>query len=145
MPERIDLDPLEAKAKAATPGPWMLDGMGEDEPEINYWAHRFIGTAEPNESGSHEVVATSEDGHGPNAEYIAAAHPAVILALVSELRTARAAIAACVPVLEQARSDIVQIEGEWGGSRGWDALVAAGDEDAVAVVKAEALIAELGS
>ena len=86
MPDPIDLEALEAKAKAATAGPWMLDGMGEDEPEINYWAHLFIGTAEPNESGSHEVIATSEDKHGPNAEYIAAAHPGVVLALIAELR-----------------------------------------------------------
>ena len=92
MPDPIDLEALEAKAKAATAGPWMLDGMGEDEPEINYWAHLFIGTAEPNESGSHEVIATSEDKHGPNGEFIAAAHPAVVLALITELRTARATI-----------------------------------------------------
>lgn len=86
--DALDLDALEAKAKAATPGPWMLDGMGEDEPEVNYWAHRFVGTAEPNEAGSHEIIATSEDGHGPNAEYIAAADPKTILAMIAALRAA---------------------------------------------------------
>lgn len=87
MPD-LDLDALEATARAATPGPWMLDGMGEDEPEINYWAHRFIGTAEPNESGSNEIIATSEDGHGPNAEYIAAFDPPTVLALIARIREA---------------------------------------------------------
>lgn len=90
--DALDLEALEAKAKAATPGPWMLDGMGEDEPAINYWAHRFIGTAEPNETGSHEIIATSEDGHGPNAEYIAAADPKTVLALIAALRAASAVI-----------------------------------------------------
>lgn len=68
----------------------MLDGMGEDEPEINYWAHRFIGTAEPNESGSNEIIATSEDGHGPNAEYIAALDPTTTLALIARIRETEA-------------------------------------------------------
>lgn len=76
---------LREKAEKATPGPWMLDGMGEDEPQLNYWAHRFIGTANPNESGYHEVIATSEDGHGRNAEYIAAVSPDVVLGLLDEV------------------------------------------------------------
>lgn len=84
--DALDLDSLEAAAKSATPGPWMLDGMGEDEPEINYWAHRFIGTANPNDSGSHEIIATSEDGHGPNAAFIAAADPRTVLALIAIAR-----------------------------------------------------------
>lgn len=87
-----DINELEALARKATPGPWMLDGMGEDEPEINYWAHRFIGTAEPNESGTHEIIATSEDGHGANAEYIAAADPPTVLALIADLRRAQECI-----------------------------------------------------
>lgn len=106
MPE-IDLDALEATARAATPGPWMLDGMGEDEPEINYWAHRFIGTAEPNESGSHEIIATSEDGHGPNAEHIAAFDPTTALALIARLREAEA-------VIEEASTAIGKVN-EWDG------------------------------
>jgi len=84
----IDLDALEATARAATPGPWELDGMGEDEPEINYWAHLFIGTVNPNESGSHEIIATSEDRHGPNAKHIAAFDPPTVLTLITRLREA---------------------------------------------------------
>ncbi|KTR95376.1 hypothetical protein NS220_06140 [Microbacterium testaceum] len=76
-----DLSALEAKARAATPGPWVLDGMGEDEPEVNYWAHRFIGAVD-----GPDIIATSEDGHGPNAEYIAAASPDVVLALIERAR-----------------------------------------------------------
>jgi hypothetical protein len=79
--EALDLDVLEAKARAATPGPWMLDGMGKDEPEVNYWAHRFIGALD-----GPDIIATSEDGHGPNAEYIAAASPDVVLALIDRVR-----------------------------------------------------------
>lgn len=86
--EALDLDALEALARAATTGPWILDGMGEDEPEINYWAHRFIGTDLPQADGMHQIIATSEDGHGPNAEYIAAADPQTVLALITALRAA---------------------------------------------------------
>lgn len=76
---------LRALAEKATAGPWMLDATGEDEPQINYWAHRFIGTAGPDADGYHWVVATSDDGHGPNAEYIAAASPDVVLGLLDEV------------------------------------------------------------
>jgi len=80
---------LRAKAEAATPGPWVLDQDGVDEPNVNYWGRRFIGTAHPDEHGFHNVIADTEDGHGRNAQYIAAASPDVVLGLLDEIARLR--------------------------------------------------------
>ena len=64
-----ELNELEEKAKAATPGPWDSGGV-----EV------FLGGWNP-----HIAMCNSED----NAEYIAAANPAVILELITELKQAR--------------------------------------------------------
>ena len=75
----IDLDALEALAKAATPGPW------EDDMLYN--------VRESNDSKCVVVVTKTctERFPTPNdAAYIAAANPAVVLELVAELRKTRA-------------------------------------------------------
>ena len=75
----IDLDDLERKAKAATPGKWSwgeaehaLWGDGEYEAVIDSGRHR-----------SHSGLKDND------AEFIAAASPAVVLELVAELRKLR--------------------------------------------------------
>jgi hypothetical protein len=78
----------------------------------------------------------------PDAEYIAAAHPAVVLTLIAELREARAVINACRPVVDQARHHIAQIEGEFGVCRDWDEMLAAGDDEVMAVQAALDLLAK---
>lgn len=134
MPDPIDIDALEALANTATPGPWT--------PHETVQADNFVTAGGGWLTGTIVCGPTYEKR---NVQYIAAAHPDVVLALVSEIRKAREAIAACTTVLEYAESDIVRIESEWGSCRGWEALVADGDLGALAVVKANALIAELGS
>lgn len=116
----VDLDKLEALAKAATPGPWTvrLDGTCSGT-----WPH--IDAAEPDEYGdpvtvaelptSHvETSAARESGEMPgsyeekphrfepidgapslvDAAYIAAANPITVLALIAQARAAAPVITA---------------------------------------------------
>lgn len=68
-----DQTELRRLLEEATPGPWEFDSFGEDEPEVNAWAHRFIGNTIPDENGHYQIIATTEDGHGPNADLIVTA------------------------------------------------------------------------
>ena len=75
----IDLDALEATAKAATPGPWRHPGralvvsrMSEDEPLVC------------------DCISEQFAQAPKNAAYIAAANPAVVLALIATVRQAQA-------------------------------------------------------
>lgn len=72
----IDLDELERLAKAATPGPWYAG-------EKNRWQlhdGRFIRTSHDH-SGTAMVVSG-----GGDADFIAAANPETVLALVERVR-----------------------------------------------------------
>ena len=73
----IDLDKLEALAKAATPGPWSADGRDDLIGPIGSSLIR-------GEHGCEGYFAMDED-----AEYCAAANPATILALIAEVRASR--------------------------------------------------------
>jgi hypothetical protein len=81
-----DLDALSALAEAATPGPWKA----RTHPEMRVWSkqdgreYRYVAFgSKPDE----------EDGTGPLdralADYIAAASPDVVLALIAEVRSLR--------------------------------------------------------
>ena len=82
----IDINDIERKAKAATPGPWSADtgepgdavvwGPGEDNLITN------IGPSRVNQCW------VAFDGEKEDCEFIAAANPAAVLALVSLLREA---------------------------------------------------------
>ena len=104
----LDLDELEAKAKAATPGPWER-----------------ISSAVFLEDSPHDIahVKWIEDG-----EFIAAANPKAILALIRELREARAAVAAereaCAAQIQgwntamtDKLADAIRARGEKGGEK----------------------------
>lgn len=69
----LDLDDLEAKAKAATPGPWEYSLAFEE--------------VTPSTSGAPVAYTTADE----NGEFIAATNPATVLWLIRELREARAA------------------------------------------------------
>jgi hypothetical protein len=88
------LDDLEAKAKAATSGPWRTDG---------YSILRYSdGIAASQSNGSPEICNVLLDGdYDPktrheralhNAAYIAAANPATVLELIAELRNTKKAL-----------------------------------------------------
>ncbi|AYN94385.1 hypothetical protein EAW52_10645 [Pseudomonas sp. LTJR-52] len=89
----IDIDGLIELAKKATFGPWRRKGYGEIIAESG----RLIARSE-------EITA--------NAEYIAAANPAVILALCERLREAESAMKLSLKLLQDGEVDsaIDQIE-----------------------------------
>ena len=79
-----DLSTLESLARAATPGPWTAERDGSN--------HR--GKVYERSASGVEMIATvycgAFDGHGyATSEYIAAAHPGAVLALIEEVRTLR--------------------------------------------------------
>lgn len=85
----LNLNELERLAKAATPGPWHSPGMGEVHDDANdcvivdvCW--REEGSLPDDSVGN----GTQED-----ADFIAAANPAVVLELVRRLREAEARVA----------------------------------------------------
>lgn len=73
MTQPLDLDALEALAKAASPGPWRL-------------MHGDVFTACDVDD---DALYIAGDAFGPNATYIAAASPDVVLALIAEVRRLR--------------------------------------------------------
>lgn len=79
----IDLDQLEQAAKQATPGPWkaeiFLIRRGTTV-RHSVWSNVLVATAE----------SKSVDDGGHDAQFIAAANPAVTLALIARLRAAEA-------------------------------------------------------
>jgi len=94
-----ELDALEAAAKAATPGPWIVHEkypqwvVEDSEPPRRHIllpikrkvTHHTLGTCDT-EFGWGEATS--------NAAYIAAANPAAILELIAELRTTKASLKA---------------------------------------------------
>lgn len=75
-----DLDRLETLAKAATPGPWVMD----DDQQTSYPVVRT------NEGIAIAGCPTNRLTRGRiNTEFIAAADPQTVLALIAELRAAR--------------------------------------------------------
>lgn len=85
----IDIDKLERKAKAATPGPWSkfdknsviaVLRAASDRPVINWTGFDRDGTP--------------RKVHRANAAYISAANPAAVLELIGEVRRLRAELAA---------------------------------------------------
>lgn len=82
----VDLDDLESKARAATPGPWNT-GSGE------HWS-RDVRCRDPGLTAGGQGVAWCGAEHGhEDAAYIAAAHPGVVLILIERVRAAEAEIA----------------------------------------------------
>ena len=86
----IDLDALDALARNATPGPWShdpedgrVDRLEDDEGEIVV-AGQVIGTFWPHGGPTRQLLLESAD-----AEYIAAADPSTVLALIADLRRAQ--------------------------------------------------------
>ena len=77
----LDLDDLERKAREATPGPWRVDGY---DCETGQHA-AVVRSAAPDEQWDPVPQPIAEC----DAEYIAAANPATVLALCAEVRRLR--------------------------------------------------------
>jgi hypothetical protein len=86
--ERIDLDDLERKARRAEPGPWS----GHGDPS-------FVVTAE----GVHvcDTYTHAGDRDLANVEYIAAAGPDVVIALIARIRDLETATNSLLEILHE--------------------------------------------
>lgn len=100
----IDLDYLEALAKAATPGPWR-NAAGYKIEVVSTGAH--CASAWERYTYEPDKKITSEKAQA-NAAFIAAVNPAVVFELVAELRAEREKYTNAV----KAYKAVVQ-EGEW--------------------------------
>lgn len=86
-----DLTQLEALARAATPGEWIVDDPNDHLFGVmKEGVLHYLGTASPS---SFSVSPTSDEQEAANAAYIAAANPAAILALIERVRVAEAQVA----------------------------------------------------
>jgi len=94
----LDLDDLESKAKAATPGPWNVF-VCDDGKQWTGWPLCISATNVLNSNGDERVIVrtggfypyewdngTSQDEANANAAHIAAASPATTLALIAHIR-----------------------------------------------------------
>lgn len=84
------LEQLEAIAKAATPGPWIVDHVDVTD--------RLIITDE--QSGYVADIATDEDESLPDAKFITAFHPARALRLLALVQEAKLAVQSLKGLLE---------------------------------------------
>lgn len=90
MPEEtlIDLESLEQKARAASPGPWVVHADGMEFGSSDRSTNPGIDTADG------QVVCWWGTGlcgipQKPDAEFIASANPETVLAMVEEIRSLR--------------------------------------------------------
>lgn len=104
----INLDELEAKARAATPGPWELDQTIVHDKVYSINGVKVIGDARVSTQHNHgvrsytELVCTPHLGakstddieHIKNMEHIAAANPDTVLKLIAAMRVYREALRA---------------------------------------------------
>lgn len=90
-PPIYDADELRAKAEAATPGPWVDDGNGIGKAHHREpWHEQVVGLETVGSPYmEHETLVLRE----ADREFIAAANPAVVLALLDELKATRAQLA----------------------------------------------------
>lgn len=86
----IDLDELEAKAKAATPGPWYADEHLDTELLCNEVGETIPGWQFYNADNWPLGAIWSDMGPeitaAPNVAFIAAANPTAVLALIVRIR-----------------------------------------------------------
>lgn len=105
----IDIDGLIELAKKATPGPWLIDGnlvyaLSESGANV-FWLGVNPGYKSKDERTSLDEILA-------NIQHIAAANPAVILALCERLREAESAMKLSLKLLQEGEVDsaIDQIE-----------------------------------
>jgi hypothetical protein len=101
----IDLDAIEARAKAATPGPWEASEAASDA---------IIAPAQPlhydEEARDYGGPIIGESMHLADRDHIAGLDPQTVLALVAELRAAR-------EVVDKARLVLAPSSGDDMGNR----------------------------
>jgi hypothetical protein len=95
----IDLDAIEAAAKAATPGPWTACAWAGAD-----WPERRVTVGSEFPAGTREAIAMNTR-YAPRPRedmaYIAAMNPTTALALVEEVRRLRELEASIMAVVEK--------------------------------------------
>lgn len=88
-----DLTALRALAEKATPGPWEAFEDSDEHlagcPPTMEW---LVTATDPGEEFYEEIINWGNRGRREDAEFIAAANPSVVLALLDRLERAEAAI-----------------------------------------------------
>ena len=85
--EKIDMDRIEALAKAATPGPYEADPLGTVG-SVDLASGFPLAQCFQLQAGSGKVVAADNEQRRHNARFFAARDPATVLALVARARRA---------------------------------------------------------
>ena len=124
----INLDDLEAKCRAATPGPWMPDLCQVGKERLKGRIQNCV----VNDAGVVAIVSESD----PDAAFIAAANPAVTLELIAQLRAARDSKADILHLLSTALPFVEDHEGSTVYKAG--AVAALVKDIKAAIAKAEA-------
>lgn len=91
----IDLDKLEQLAQAATPGMWSCKPVYESQRGSPDYAHIM--------ASSTNVPVANVSQHEQDAEYITAANPPAVLALIRRLRAAERVVSTVSEVFTQLR------------------------------------------
>jgi hypothetical protein len=112
----VDLDELETLAKAATPGPWTHKS---DINGLSNFVYKGSGMRR-------QVARTLKLSDDSDAAFIAALNPAVALALIAEVRAARAPVEAGV-VTREHRKVAAALVRESDGNPSLAAWVSDGD------------------
>jgi hypothetical protein len=85
----IDLDKLEALAKAATSGPWFHHPASGYQHAMGGFISASDDRRDLNFPPLFDVRGTNGQPHGANAAYLEGSNPATILALIAEVRALR--------------------------------------------------------
>lgn len=88
----IDLDELRKLAEAATPGPWSADHNGNPRNYEDWYGATLLSA--PYSQGQANLARNlgSIDESAADAEFIAAANPATVLALIERVRETEGAL-----------------------------------------------------
>ncbi len=112
----LDLDDLEAKCRAATEGPWVIDATPIETESPHLMTVDGYGIADfwGDESG----LGLEQNKH--NAAFIAAFYPAVTLELIAQLRKARESVPALLNLVADIQGLMSESEGVAGLHRNGD-------------------------
>lgn len=132
----IDLNAIEAAAKAATPGPWV---HGSDGRAALNNVSRFVETAKTKWNRVLKESLPTLIVYGVNtaqdAAHMAAANPATVLEMISMIRERDAVLRQALEALEGLFGIPKQWTGEGGGVAVWRLGGSAAPKDAIAAIK----------
>ena len=117
MTRKNHREKLRRLAKAATPGPWYLDGpwwYGDDDSAYCISTAEDAGRIAVTISPPKYIFGGAREIRDANARYIAAANPAVVLDLLDQLDAAEARLAAMREIVRDVATDAGDDRGAYG-------------------------------